>query len=169
MFPQLLISPITTRSKTKADPRMLKRDENEVWPARRKHTYQKNYKVTDKGGCYVMLVWAKFIELYVLTRDSWFNTLAWVSRIDTKNLLSLWLKPGLSGLCEMKLKCQNFLGTKKSESLKRLEYWNGFIICKPSHVSPYRRDHPDATLFTKSLRNTLGTDAPSSLERFCDD
>lgn len=36
-------------------------------------------------------------------------------------------------------------------------------------MSSYRRDHLDATLFTKSLRNTLGTDAPSSLERLCDD
>ena len=69
----------------------------------------------------------------------------------------------------MKQKCQNFFGTKKLESLKRLEYWNGFIICKPTHMSPYRRDHPDATLFTKSLRNTLGMEPPSNLERFCDD
>lgn len=72
----------------------------------------------------------------------------------------------------MKLRCENFphvLHTKKPKGLKRLECWSGFIMGNPhthTHTSPYRRGHPDISIFAKSLKNTLVMKVSVSLKSF---
>lgn len=55
----------------------------------------------------------------------------------------------------MQLRRQNFLGIKCIQRFKETRMLEWVYHVQLTHGSPYRRGHPDVTLFTKSLRNTL--------------